>query len=132
MVPAMPPISAVDALKSGTSLDTWESWLWKDCPSFALPAALDATYERMLIAIEQIYRPDALTLLRWLAFEQRPLNLLELVEASTVSPVGQGSVDVENRGALEDILEILASLVTVEVSASTTSSAQGVSRACIS
>ncbi|KAK1050079.1 hypothetical protein LTR74_017154 [Friedmanniomyces endolithicus] len=46
-----------------------------------LPATLDETYEKMLGGIDEMYRDEALTVLRWLAFERRPLRLCELVEA---------------------------------------------------
>lgn len=82
----------------------------------SLPVTLDATYERMLNSIEEVYRPDALTLLRWLAYGQRPLTLSELMDATTISTAGRGNVDEEDRGGIDDVLEILSALVTVEVS----------------
>lgn len=57
-----------------------------------LPPTLDATYERMLIGIEEMYREEALRLLRWLAFQQRPLTLGEMAEAGMIDPSGDGSV----------------------------------------
>ena len=79
-----------------------------------LPATLDATYERILTGIGDMYHAEALTLLRWLAFAQRPLSLGELAETTIVDPSGDGTVDFENRGDLVDVLEILSGLVTVE------------------
>ena len=79
-----------------------------------LPRTQDATYERMLVGIDDMYREEALTALRWLAFEYRPLSLEELAEACIVNPSGNGNVETEDRGAPEDILEILSGLVVVE------------------
>ena len=49
-----------------------------------LPATLDETYERMLTGIDEIFRDEALTLLRWLAYAQTPPTLMELAEASII------------------------------------------------
>jgi hypothetical protein len=68
----------------------------------------------MLTGIEKVSRKDALVLLRWLAFSRSPLSLGELAEARIVDPVGDGSVDVDDRGGLQDSLDILSGLVTVE------------------
>ena len=81
-----------------------------------LPATLDETYERMLTGIDEIFRDEALTLLRWLAYAQTPPTLMELAEASIIDPSGEGSVDMDNRGNLKDTLqgtlEILSGLVS--------------------
>ena len=77
-----------------------------------LPATLDATYERMLTGIEEMFRMEALTLLRWLAYAKSPLSLGELAEATVINPAVNGVVDVDNRGSLEDTLDILSGLVT--------------------
>lgn len=65
----------------------------------------------MLYGIEERYRTEALTLLRWLAYARSPLTLRELAEAAIIDPSGEGCVDVEERGDLEDTLDILAGLV---------------------
>ena len=67
---------------------------------FDLPETLDQTYERMLMGIEKRSRNDALALLRWLAFTHSPLSLNELVEARVIDLVGDGSVDVDDRGGI--------------------------------
>lgn len=77
----------------------------------ALPATLDETYERMLAGIEPMLRQEAHALLRWISYAERPLTLAELAEASIVDPTGEGTVDIINRGSLEDTLEILSGLV---------------------
>ena len=79
-----------------------------------LPATLDATYERILTSIEDVYREEAIVLLRWLAYAQSPPSLGELAEAAVIDPSGDGFVDTANRGALEDTLEILCGLVTYQ------------------
>jgi len=83
----------------------------------SLPATLDETYERMLMQIAEGDRSDALTVLRWLAFEHRAhrsLTLNEIAEACIVDPSGDGVVEVDDRGGTEDILKILAGLVIAE------------------
>ncbi|KAI7467228.1 hypothetical protein KC351_g14133 [Hortaea werneckii] len=78
-----------------------------------LPKTLDETYDRMLCAIEERYRPEALTLLRWITYSKVPLTLEELAEAAIVDPSGEGTVDIDNRGDIEDSLDILSGLVMV-------------------
>ena len=78
-----------------------------------LPETLDETYERMLTRIEKISRKDALVL-RWLTYAHFPLTLGELAETRVIDLEGDGSVDVDDRGGLEDLLAILSGLVTIE------------------
>ena len=80
----------------------------------ALPSTLDETYERILTGINKIYRDDALVLLRWLAYARSPPTLGELVEATIIDLSGEGFVNIDDRGGLEDTLDILSGLVTVE------------------
>ncbi|KAK4553330.1 hypothetical protein LTR86_009630 [Recurvomyces mirabilis] len=87
---------------------------WVEKALECLPKSLDETYERMLVQINEIYQPEALRALRWLSFQMRPLTLGELCEACLIDPEAEGVVDLENRGPLEDVLEILGSLVYVE------------------
>ncbi|KAK3670456.1 hypothetical protein LTR78_009697 [Recurvomyces mirabilis] len=87
---------------------------WTEKALECLPKSLDETYERMLVRINEIYQPEALRALRWLSFQMRPLTLGELCEACLIDPEAGGRVDLDNRGPLEDILEILGSLVHVE------------------
>ncbi|KJX98546.1 ankyrin repeat protein [Zymoseptoria brevis] len=79
----------------------------------SLPSNLDETYERMLTGIEERYREEALTLLRWITYARSPLTLGELAEVTIVNPEGTGSVDFDERGDIEDTLDILTGLVTV-------------------
>ncbi|GAB7364764.1 hypothetical protein MBLNU230_g5562t1 [Neophaeotheca triangularis] len=78
-----------------------------------LPATLDETYKRVLLDIEEMYRDHALTLLQWLAYAHSPPTLGELVEAAVTDPIHESSIDTDNRGDLEDTLNILTGLVTV-------------------
>lgn len=66
-----------------------------------LPATLDATYKRTLTSIEDLYREEALKLLRWLAYAPSPPTLYELAEAAIIDLEGGCIVDVEERGDLE-------------------------------
>ena len=79
-----------------------------------LPETLDETYERMLTEIEKGSPKDAMVLLRWLAYARSPPSLGELAEARVIDLVGDGSVDADDRGDLEDSLDILSGLVTLE------------------
>jgi ankyrin repeat protein len=79
-----------------------------------LPATLDDTYTRVLLDIEDMYHDHALTLLRWLAYARSPPTLSELVEAVVTDPTHESSIDPNNRGDLEDTLNILSGLVTLE------------------
>ena len=80
----------------------------------SLPATLDATYERILIGIDEMLRGEALILLRWLAYAQSPPSLGELAEARIIDPTDTGGVDFGNRGGVEDTLEILSGLISLE------------------
>jgi hypothetical protein len=79
-----------------------------------LPATLDETYTRVLLDIEDVYHEHAFILLRWLAYARSPPTLGELVEAAVTNPIYDSSIDEDNRGDLEDTLNILSGLVTVE------------------
>ncbi|KAF2725237.1 hypothetical protein K431DRAFT_216300, partial [Polychaeton citri CBS 116435] len=78
-----------------------------------LPNTLDATYVRVLVGIDEIYRTEAFTLLQWLAYAESPPSLAELAEAAIIDPSEGGSVDLDDRGCLEDTLDILSGLVTL-------------------
>ncbi|KAI7109644.1 hypothetical protein KC339_g625 [Hortaea werneckii] len=78
-----------------------------------LPKTLDETYERILCAIEERYRPEALALLRWITYSTTPLTLGELAEAAIIDPSDEGTVDVDNRGDIEDSVDILSGLILV-------------------
>jgi hypothetical protein len=69
---------------------------------------------RVLLDIEEMYHDHALTLLRWLAYARSPPTLSELVDAAVTDPIHESYIDADNRGDLEDTLNILSGLVTVE------------------
>ncbi|RMY25079.1 hypothetical protein D0867_00954 [Hortaea werneckii] len=78
-----------------------------------LPKTLDETYERILCAIEERYRPEALTLLRWITYSKYPLTLGQLAEAAIIDPSDEGTVHIDNRGDIEDSVDILSGLILV-------------------
>ncbi|KAI6826758.1 Pfs, NACHT and ankyrin domain protein [Hortaea werneckii] len=78
-----------------------------------LPKTLDETYDRILCAIDERYRPEALTLLRWITYSTTPLTLRQLAEAAIIDPSDEGIVDVDNRGDIEDSVDILSGLILV-------------------
>ncbi|KAI7718814.1 hypothetical protein KC353_g3481 [Hortaea werneckii] len=78
-----------------------------------LPKTLDETYDRILCAIEERYRPEALTLLRWITYSKSPLNLGELAEAAIIDPTDEGTVDTDNRGEIKDSVDILSGLILI-------------------
>jgi ankyrin repeat protein len=67
----------------------------------------------MLLEIEEELRPDAINLLRWVAYSRGPPSLDELVEVLVINLEEEGSVDLTDRPGLGDILEILRGLVIV-------------------
>ncbi|KAK3670450.1 hypothetical protein LTR78_009691 [Recurvomyces mirabilis] len=78
-----------------------------------LPNTLDETYIRMLEAIDGELREDALALLQWIAYSERPMTLVELIEATIVDQSGQGAVKVVDRGGIDDVVDLLQGLVTI-------------------
>ncbi|USW54031.1 Putative heterokaryon incompatibility [Septoria linicola] len=79
-----------------------------------LPATLDDTYERILSRIDIMYYEEAFALLQWLAYAQSPLSLSELVEVTIIDVSEDGNVVEDERGAIEDSLEILSELVILQ------------------
>lgn len=79
-----------------------------------LPKDLDATYERILARIEDIYSSEALAALKWLTLAARPLFLEEVLEAAIVQLGTQSPVDEERRLGPADLLTILTGLVTLD------------------
>ncbi|KAI7209557.1 hypothetical protein KC333_g8670 [Hortaea werneckii] len=78
-----------------------------------LPATLDGTYERMLCAIKERYRPLALALLRWITYSKRPLSLKELAEAAIIDPCGDETVDIDKRRDFKSYINIFSGLILV-------------------
>jgi hypothetical protein len=81
-----------------------------------LPKTLDDTYQRMLANIGDRYAEDALNLLRWIAFAQRPLSLVEVHAATSITLSDDGEDEVENLGDeyFEGPLSILEGLVMLD------------------
>ncbi|KAL1604848.1 hypothetical protein SLS60_004388 [Paraconiothyrium brasiliense] len=78
-----------------------------------LPPTLDATYERILQSIDEHDRPDAMSILRWLAFAKEPMTLEELAEAAVARPTG--SFQAEDRLLqISDVLRMCHSLVEIQ------------------
>ena len=80
----------------------------------SLPLTLDATYDRMLLSIDDDLQDQALIALKWLAFSIRPLSIAELAEAVVVNPLADPPFNPQDRlFDPDDILGILPGLVTV-------------------
>jgi ankyrin repeat protein len=79
-----------------------------------LPKTLGDTYGRILSNIEEDFRDYALTILRWLAFSARPLDVGEAAEIVAIT--GNRCPQFDKDQVLEDPLDVLticSSLVTV-------------------
>jgi ankyrin repeat protein len=80
----------------------------------ALPATLDETYDRILLAIDNDHSEYALRILQWLAFSARPLRVDEIAEVVAIDVTGNHGFDRDQ--ILEDpldVLKICSSLVTL-------------------
>src|SRR5271154_1035623 len=71
----------------------------------ALPATLDETYDRILLAIDNDHSEYALRILQWLAFSARPLRVDEIAEVVAIDVSGNRSFDPDQ--ILEDPLDVL-------------------------
>jgi Ankyrin repeats (3 copies) len=81
-----------------------------------LPKTLNETYDRILGAINEDDRRDALSLLKWLAFSVRTLSTDEAVEVIATDPDTREGPLFDRRRRLRDpgdILTICSSLVTI-------------------
>jgi hypothetical protein len=78
-----------------------------------MPKTLDETYIRILENIPDAAQDVAFTLLRWIAYSERPLSLSELVDTTIITLDGDldGTVDCEDRGQWDDALDLLAGLI---------------------
>jgi ankyrin repeat protein len=81
----------------------------------SLPKTLDDTYARILSKIdEEDNGKEAFTILQWLAYSARPLQLKEIVEVIAVDIGDDPRFEPENRlPEPRDILTICSSLVTI-------------------
>ena len=68
----------------------------------------------MLFEIDEILRPEAIVLLRWLAYGERFMSLNELAQVVAIEIDSiDNSVSINYPGDPEDILHILGALVTI-------------------
>jgi Ankyrin repeats (3 copies) len=78
-----------------------------------LPRTLDETYDRILCAIDDDYYGYALSILQWLAFSARPLQMEEVAEIVAITINGTPIFDKDQVLAdPSDVLRICSSLVT--------------------
>jgi ankyrin repeat protein len=83
----------------------------------SLPKTLDATYDRMLLNIDQEIQGQAFLALKWLAFSARPLDITELAEAVVVNPRENPRFDPDDRlFSPSELLRFLSGLVTISSS----------------
>ncbi|KAF8489415.1 hypothetical protein JB92DRAFT_2836085 [Gautieria morchelliformis] len=84
----------------------------------SLPRTLYETYDRILSAIHEEHRRDALRMLQWLAFAVRPISLEEAVEVLATDPDAEdGPLFDPGRRPWDprNIVTICSSLVTIVV-----------------
>jgi hypothetical protein len=88
-----------------------------------LPETLDDTYVRILKNIPDTAHEVAFTLLRWIAYSERPLSLSELVDTNIITLDGDldGTVHCEDRGQWDDALDLMAGLIVCDQSNSNAS-----------
>lgn len=80
-----------------------------------LPIGLDATYDRILEAIDSSVRDQVTHLLKWLAFSNKALRFEQLSEAFAIPPDSDSPFDETKRLlSPKDILKYLSGLVIVE------------------
>ena len=85
----------------------------------SLPKTLDETYSRILCNIPDEYSDYAVSILRWLAYAERPLRLAELGEPIAVNLSGDLWFDADIRFPdSRDLLDIFPGLLQVEVNES--------------
>jgi len=79
-----------------------------------LPHDLDGVYDRIISGLKK-HREDALTILQWLSFSVRPLELAEVAQVTGVVPDSNQGLRFKRSRALADprsVLTICSSLVT--------------------
>ncbi|KAH0559449.1 hypothetical protein GP486_004039 [Trichoglossum hirsutum] len=80
----------------------------------SLPKTLDDTYARILLNIDEDYAQDALKVLQWLSFSNRPLRIEEVAEVVAVDLESDPQFDSNRRlSEPHDLLIICSSLITV-------------------
>lgn len=82
----------------------------------SLPKTLDDTYARILNGIDEDYSQYAITILQWLVYSVRPLQIEELAEAVAVDLQSRPRFSVDRRfPEPRDVAAICSSLVTMLV-----------------
>jgi ankyrin repeat protein len=84
----------------------------------SLPKTLYETYDRILLAIQEEHRRDALRMLQWLAFVVRPISLEEAVEVLATDPDAEdGPLFDPGRRPWDprNVVTVCSSLVTIGV-----------------
>ena len=82
----------------------------------SLPTTLDGMYDRMLSRIQSRFQTEALSLIRWLAYSERPLSLNELIEALRINPDEDGIINSNISASEKEILNLLGGLmVTIHI-----------------
>ena len=80
----------------------------------ALPKTLDKTYERILSEIDDTYADDALKVLQWLCYSERPMTLIEMVDVLATDLRDKSHFSPDQRlPDPRDILTICSSLVSI-------------------
>jgi ankyrin repeat protein len=80
----------------------------------SLPKTLCESYERILLAIDEIHRQKALIALQWISHCCQPITIEELAEAVIIDPSGTQPFDPRDRLPNPSwLLEILSGLVVV-------------------
>ncbi|KAH6676219.1 heterokaryon incompatibility protein-domain-containing protein [Halenospora varia] len=80
----------------------------------SLPQDLDKSYEKILSKINPLNSHEALSALQWISQATRPLYIEELVEVCAINlDSEQTKFDAEERYYLNEILDLLRGLVTV-------------------
>ncbi|KAI9704411.1 MAG: hypothetical protein M1836_007274 [Candelina mexicana] len=81
----------------------------------SLPKTLHATYDKILLSIDEEYRHLSLNILRWLAYSSRALTVAEVADVVAISYEGLPTFDPDDRfDDPMDILTVCSSLVTIE------------------
>jgi ankyrin repeat protein len=80
-----------------------------------LPKTLNETYDRMLLAIDEVYKAESKRALLWLAFSERPLSVEEVAEAACIDPDADPPFSEDDRfqDPRNNIVEILGSLISL-------------------
>ncbi|KAI9791792.1 MAG: hypothetical protein M1835_000095 [Candelina submexicana] len=74
-----------------------------------------ATYDKILLSIDEEYRHLSLNILRWLAYSSRALTVAEVADVVAISYEGLPTFDPDDRfDDPMDILTVCSSLVTIE------------------